>query len=278
MTQPAVSPSLGRVCYEGPPPSHWDVDETTPVPEARPHDQASELMRCVLDATAAERLGRPVYVPRNLALRFDEARPKVGLDPDVALYEPPPPDAEQLSSVRTWEPGHTAPKIALEVVSAGHPNKDYGGDGLTRYAASGTGELWVFDPLLVGPREGGGPYGLQVWVRVGPGQLERVYAGPGPCWSPYLGAWLVVVEGGRRLRLSDDAKGRRLWPTAEEAARAGERAARRARAAAETKAEAERAAKEAAEAKAEAERAAKDEALTRLARLEAELAALRRGG
>jgi Uma2 family endonuclease len=187
------------------------------VPEARSHDKAAELVRRLLDA-ASVRLGGSVYVTRNLALRFHEARPWVGLDPDVALYVPPPPDAEQLSSVRTWEAGHGAPQVALEVVSAGHPNKDYGQDGLARYAASGTGELWVFDPLLAGPREDGGPHRLQVWVRVSPGRLERMYAGEGPARSPYLGAWLVITDEGQRLRVSDDPAGQLLWPTAEEAA------------------------------------------------------------
>jgi Uma2 family endonuclease len=311
MAQPAPSLSPRVVCYDGasPPPS-WDLDET-PVPEARSHDQAAELMRRVLDAVGTHH-GLPVYVTRNLALRFHEARPRVGLDPDVALYVPPPPDAEQLSSVRTWEAGHTAPKIALEVVSAGHPSKDYGPGGLERYAASGTGELWVFDPLLAGPRDDGGPYRLQVWVRVGPGQLERLYAGEGPARSPYLGAWLLVTDKGQRLRISDDRAGQRLWPTAEETERAAkkaeqvakeralaaqetERAAKEAERAAKEQAlaaqeteraakEAERAAKEQAlaaqeteRAAKEVERAAKEAALDELAQLRAELAALRSG-
>ncbi|MCU0683727.1 MAG: Uma2 family endonuclease [Polyangiaceae bacterium] len=297
MAQPAASLSPRVVCYDGasPPPS-WDLDET-PVPEARSHDQAAELMRRVLEAVGTHD-GLPVYVPRNLALRFHEARPRVGLDPDVALYVPPPPNAEQLSSVRTWEAGHAAPKVALEVVSAGHPSKDYGPGGLERYAASGTGELWVFDPLLAGPRDDGGPYRLQVWVRVGPGQLERVYAGEGPARSPYLRAWLVVTDKGQRLRISDDQAGRRLWPTAEEAERAAkkraraaqeaERAAKEAERAAKERAlaaqeteraakEAERAAKERALAAQETERAAKEAALDELAQLRAELAALRGG-
>jgi hypothetical protein len=31
--------------------------------------------------------------------------------------------------------------------------------------------------------------------------------------SPELGAWLVVTDGGMRLRLADDAEGTHLWPT-----------------------------------------------------------------
>ncbi|HEU4404575.1 MAG TPA: hypothetical protein VFS43_04705, partial [Polyangiaceae bacterium] len=223
-----------------------------------------------------------------------------------ALYEPPPPRVGKLRSVRTWRPGHAPPKVALEVVSKNHPTKDYR-LAPAKYDASGTGELWVFDPLLAGPREGGGPHLVQLWARGPGGRLERQYAGAGPVRSPFFGAWLVVVdEEGPRLRLSEDAKGRQLWPTPEEAERAAKEAAeqkaeaerqakeaerrakeaerqakeaeRAAKEAAEQQAEAERRAKAEAEARAEAERAAKDEALARLARVEAELAALRRGG
>jgi hypothetical protein len=37
---------------------------------------------------------------------------------------------------------------------------------------------------------------------------------------------LVVLDGGRKLRIADDAAGQLLWPTAEEAARAREASAR----------------------------------------------------
>ncbi|HEU4409491.1 MAG TPA: hypothetical protein VFS43_29810, partial [Polyangiaceae bacterium] len=222
-----------------------------------------------------------------------------------ALYEPPPPRVGKLRSVRTWRPGHAPPKVALEVVSKNHPTKDYR-LAPAKYDASGTGELWVFDPLLAGPREGGGPHLLQLWARGPGGRLERAYAGAGPVRSPFFGAWLVVVdEEGPRLRLSDDPQGRQLWPTPQEAERAAKEAAERkaeaeraakeaeraAKEAAERKAEAERAAKkaeraakEAAERKAEAERAAKEaerqakeEALAELARLREEVARLHEG-
>ena len=245
MAQPASPPSPLLACYDGasPPPS-WYLDET-PVPESTLHDQVLLLMRLLLLAWVT-RENRFAYVAHNLALRWLRAQPKVGLDPDLALYEPAPPRVAKLRSVRTWRPGHTAPKVALEVVSAKHPFKDYA-TAPARYAASGTGELWVFDPLLAGPRAGGGPHRLQVWARTGRGELARVYAGEGPCRSPYLGAWLVVAEAGQQLRLSDDRAGTKLWPTPEEA---------------------ERAAKE-------AERAAKEAALDELARLRAELGRVR---
>ncbi|MCU0686554.1 MAG: hypothetical protein MUF34_30625, partial [Polyangiaceae bacterium] len=67
-------------------------------------------------------------------------------------------------------------------------------------------------------------------------------------------------EGGKRLRLSDDRAGTRLWPTAEEAERAAKEAERAAKERALAAEEAERAAKE-------AERAAKEAALDEVARL-----------
>jgi Putative restriction endonuclease len=257
MSQPALPASRGRSDTEPRPPA-WVLPEE-PVPESTLHDEVVALMVLLLAAWAA-RTGRPARAARNRALRYQEAHPREGLDPDVALYAPPPPGFDELASVCTWLPGHEAPKVALEVVSAGHPYKDYVG-GPERYAASGTGELWVFDPILAGPRVGGGPHRVQLWARDGRGELVRVYAGPGPVRSPYLGAWLVVTEGGKRLRISDDRAGTRLWPTAEEAERAAK--------------EAERAAKERALAAEGAERAAKEAALDELARVRAELAALR---
>jgi Uma2 family endonuclease len=255
MAQPAPALALRDVCYDGAPaPPSWELVEE-PVPESPLHDQILLLVRLLLLAWVT-RENRFAYVAHNLALRWLRAQPKVGLDPDLALYEPAPPRLTKLRSVRTWRPGHTAPKVALEVVSAKHPYKDYT-TAPERYAASGTGELWVFDPLLAGPRAGGGPYRLQVWARDGRGQFVRVYAGEGPCRSPYLGAWLVVTEAGQQLRLSDDRAGTKPWPTPEEAERAAK--------------EAERAAKE-------AERAAKEAALDELARVRAELAALRGSG
>jgi Uma2 family endonuclease len=275
MAQPAPALAPLAACYDGAPaPPSWELVEE-PVPESTLHDQVLLLVRLLLLAWVT-RENRFAYVAHNLALRWLEAQPKVGLDPDLALYEPAPPRVAKLRSVRTWRPGHTAPKVALEVVSAKHPFKDYA-TAPERYAASGTGELWVFDPLLAGPRAGGGPHRLQVWARDRRGQLVRVYAGEGPCRSPYLGAWLVVTEAGQQLRLSDDRAGTKLWPTPEEAERAAKEAERAAREQAQASEAAERAAKAEAEARAEAERRAKEEALAELAQLRAELERLRGG-
>ena len=230
--------------------SGWELSEEL-MPESVLHDQAVEVLKALLAAWAA-RAGNGALVVRNLAVRWDESEPRVGVDPDVCVLLPPPPsDAGDLRSVRTWAPGHAPPVLAVEVVSENNPHKDYT-IAPDKYAASGTGELWVFDPLLAGPAAHGGPFRLQVWHRQPNGDFARTYAGPGPAHSPSLGAYLVPTDEGRRLRIADDPSATRLWLTAEES---------------------ERAAKEAALAAENSERAAKEAALARIAELEATIAA-----
>jgi len=181
------------------------------MPESVVHDGAVELLKALLDLWA-QRTG--AFVARNLAVRWVEARPQVGVDPDVSVFRNPPPDHAELRSVRTWVPGHAPPTVAIEVVSETNSVKDYA-SAPDRYAASGATELWIFDPLLAGPTTQGGPFRLQIWKRSGEG-LARVYAGDGPARSDELGAYLVAVEGGRKLRIAHDADGARMWPTAAE--------------------------------------------------------------
>ena len=216
----------------------WVLPEE-PVPESPLHSQAVDLTQALLLHWVA-RTGLDALIATNLAFRWIEARPKVGLDPDVCLVEPAPPPGSK--ALCTWRAGHHPPRLAVEVVSEGHPYKDYA-LAPEKYAASGVGELWVFDPELVGPRAQGGPHRIQVWTRSSDGAFERAYAGDGPAFSPTLNAWLFAVDEGQRHRIAEDRAGSRWWST---------------------EAEAERAAKE-------AERAAKEAALARIAELEAEL-------
>jgi hypothetical protein len=228
------------------------------MPESILHNEAVELLKAILAAWAAR---HEALVVRNLAVRWDREHPSFGVDPDVAVFMPPPPDAEDLRSLRTWTDGHAAPCIAVEVVSETTPHKDYI-IAPDKYAASGTRELWMFDPLLAGPTSHGGPFRLQVWTRDTDGTLTRVYAGDGPVYSAALEAYLVVVAEGRRLRIASDAECTHFWPTNAEAERAAK--------------EIERTAKEAALAAKDNERAAKEAALARVAELEAALARLGR--
>ena len=232
------------------------VLEDTQMPVSAVQDNASTVVASVWRA-GARRHGRSVQVRRDLAVRWDEEHPSVGVDPDVCLLDPPPdvPEAT-LTSLRLWEPGHHPPRVALEVVSENNAAKDYG-VGPRKHAASGLRELWVFDPMRYGPTDDGGPWVLQLWARGKTGEFRRVYAGDGPAWSEAFGAWVVVSRDGMFVRLSDDEEGAALWPT---------------------EAEREHAETERERSEKERERSEKERALARVAELEAQLAQLRGGG
>ncbi len=197
------------------------VLEDEKMPESALQDAVCDALASSLRAWS-KRVGRAAMVRRNLAVRWDEDHPRIGVDPDVCLLIPPPATPEsKLRSLRTWEEGNAPPLVAIEVVSAEMPRKDYE-LGPRKCGAAGVGELWVFDPQRLGPRDDGGPWALQVWARGRRGEFRRVYAGDGPARSDALDAWVVVTEGGSRLRVSDDEQGERLWPTEAEEARAAE--------------------------------------------------------
>lgn len=204
----------------------WALIDGTNEPHTAQQDNVMTLLESIL-RDFIRRAGRNALLRRNPALRWDEAHPATGVDPDLCLIEPAPPyPEEELRSLRLWMPGMHAPRIAVEVVSDSTAEKDYR-EGPLKYAASGVEELWVFDPSLLGPSDRNGPWRLQVWSQQPNGVLKLVYTGEGPARSEVLDAWLVVTDAGRRLRLSDDAAGTALWPTeAEEAAT--ERAAKEA--------------------------------------------------
>ncbi len=210
-----------------------------------------KVQSCVASAMEAEiaRAGRDAQVLQEVAVRWIEERHGVGVDPDVCWVEPAPPEGERLKSLLTWREGHAVPRVALEVVSANNATKDYE-IAPERYADLGVRELWVFDPDLEGPRAWGGPYRLQVW-RWEAERFQRVHAGDGPCRTLALGAWLVLAEGQRMLRIADDPFAQKVWPTAEERERAEKECER-------AEKERERAEKERERAEKERERAEKE--------------------
>jgi len=200
----------------------WVLGDDATMPETDAHLLTTKLLMDILVAWIA-RTGRDAKAGSNIALRWDRAHPKVGVDPDVYLVEPAPPDA-RLTSLRTWVKGHHAPRVAVEVVSRRTAKKDYT-EGPAKYAASGARELWIFDPEGHGRGATGESWALQVWHRTKAGAFRREYAGDGPAYSDELGAWLVVTEGGTRLRIADDEAGERPWPTEAESERAAKEAA-----------------------------------------------------
>lgn len=238
-----------------PVPEAWVLPEIH-VPESRPHDLLLRYLVALLEHWV-ERRSLDAIVTRNLAVRWYEEDPRIGIDPDVALVEPAPPDAAELASLCLWKPGHAVPRLAIEVVSRNHPYKDYR-DIHEKYAASGIGELWVLDPELVGPRSLGGPVPIQQWMRRDDA-LERMHFGAGPFFSEVIDAWLWSEP----CRITDDRQGQSAWLTREEAECAAK--------------EAERAAKEEERAAKETERAAREAAEARLTEVERQLRELRAG-
>jgi Uma2 family endonuclease len=218
-----ATPERVRVHYEVPTSREdWTLCEE-PVPESQPHDLTIDLLKALLLAWVA-RTRLSAQVVRNLAVRWDVSRPRMGVDPDLALISPRTPEGDELVSLCTWQEGHHPPVLGIEVVSANHPHKDYDA-APEKYAACGAQELWVFDPKLAGPSSKGGPFRLQVWRRDGDGDFTRVHAGEGPAYSAAVKGWLVVVADGERVRIADDSEGTHLWETAEEAERAAKEAA-----------------------------------------------------
>lgn len=211
----------------------WVLPEED-MPESSSHRDTVRLLELILLAFVA-RTRRNAHVAGNLACRWFEEDARIGVDPDVALIEPAPPGADNLPSLRTWEPGHVPPRFAIEVVSPNNSEKDYQ-DAPAKYASLGTRELVVFDPELSGPQTAGGPYVLQVWRRNDAGgqpanptpTMERVYAGTGPARSEELNAWLIPAPH-RRLRIADDEQGTQLWLTADEQQASGRAQAESAR-------------------------------------------------
>ena len=238
--EPTVSYAIG------PRRDGWELGERT-MPESFLHREIVDLLKAILVAWVA-RAERDLQIVCNLAVRWERLSPSIGVDPDVALIKRPP-EGDALRSLRTWTHGHAPPLLAIEVVSETDPSKDYV-IAPEKYAASGTEELWIFDPLLAGPKSHNGPYVLQVWRRDEGGAFKREYAGAGPVYSAAVDAWVMFSEEATRLRIADGPDGSGLWLTLAEVERQEK--------------EAERAAKE-------VERAAKENALARIAELEAEL-------
>jgi Uma2 family endonuclease len=189
----------------------WVLPEV-PVPESRFHDCTLDRLKALLEAWLS-RSGRSAIVARNLAIRWIEESPKVGVDPDICLIEPIPPDPGHLTSLCLWKTGHLAPPLAIEVVSESHPYKDYT-QVQDKYAACGVEELLVLDPAMVGPKKLGLPAPIQVWRAEG-AEFSRVYQGTGPARSSVLGAWVIAKD--ERVFISDDKAGTKLWLTVGEA-------------------------------------------------------------
>ena len=222
------------------------------MPHSASHDDHEDRLKSTLRAWVA-RTGRELLVNCELAFRWDEDDPRVGVDPDVFLVEEPPRDPDgDIYSIRTWEPGNRPPILAIEIVSRNRPKKDYS-QAPKKHDLLGTFELWVYDPDLHGHTPEQPSVRFQMFQRETNARLVQTYAGEGPIYSEALEAWVFIEDD--LIIISDDAAGEHRWPTLEEEAQ--HRAEQQAKRADD---EAKRA---------NDERAEKEKALARIAELEA---------
>ena len=73
-----------------PDPGTWVLTEEQ-VPESNPHEILSDHVKHLLLWRATED-GWNVHIGRNIAFRWDAKHPQYGLDPDVYMVEPSPPE------------------------------------------------------------------------------------------------------------------------------------------------------------------------------------------
>jgi len=196
--------------------SAWRLAWEDDVGQSPEQDVISRTFESALEQWLDERGRAGSWVGRDAFFAWLEHEPLVRVSPDVyTLALPPPTPLPRM--FETWRPGQTPPVFALEVVSDDW-KKDYD-TGPAKYALLGARELVIFDAdALRGPtRPGRVP--LQIFRREDDGAFVRTYAGPGPARAETLGAWLVTTASGdpsRLLRLSRDAAGEDLVPTAAE--------------------------------------------------------------
>jgi Uma2 family endonuclease len=231
VSMPEASPRAPALRRSSPREDVWETlraeDLEEKMGQGAAHGDAVVLFVDVTKVLVADQQ-RTARVLFDLFVEWDPNDPRARVSPDVLVLDGQPEDLKP-SIWQTWKPDCEPPRFALEIVSDKSRAKDYELNPL-RYAALGTEELVVFDPA---PR-GMDAVPLQVFRRSDRGQFLRVYAGPGPVESAVLKAWLVVTDGGERVRLARDEEGRELVPTPREQAQAARQQARAATERAET--------------------------------------------
>lgn len=181
-------------------------------------DLLIQLLRSFFD----EKVERPMLVGGNQFFYLREGDTELRLAPDVYVIEDEITPITNVKSWRLWEHEGQGPALAVEVVSEEY-DKDYDPAQLIKYQRLGVRELVRYDPefslhqraLKFGPRRL-----LTHWVRTQEGLLvERPLATKRSIRSTLYDFWFVH-EPHRDLRLGVGPEGRRLWPTAQERARA----------------------------------------------------------
>jgi Uma2 family endonuclease len=198
--------------------SSWYLTDEEDMGESAEQGEIIRAMISALEHLAEERGWTGVYCGGDQFFAWVPSEPLVRVSPDIYLLDDPP-SRPFPSSWQTWLPGHRPPRFAVEVVSRDR-QKDYE-VGPLKYAQLGVKELVIFDPGMVSGSGLSQRIPLQLYRRNRVGAFLRIYAGPGPVHSAELDAHLVVQrEEGMMLRISRDASGQDLVPTAREMRRA----------------------------------------------------------
>ena len=134
------------------------------MPESTAHDAAVDRT-CSLLKAWANRSHNGARIARNLGGSLDDGPPDDGIDPDVAVAATRAHRPSMICRrIVCGKPNDRRHRSRFEIVSGGHPYKDYGWvhEG---YAALGATELLVFDPMLLGPSRSAAPYRFAVAAR-----------------------------------------------------------------------------------------------------------------
>ena len=262
------------------PPSQEEEDEY-PTGDGKPMGETDrhidQMMYCkaALQAYFAEDAN--VYVASNNFLYYEEGNPKAVICPDCYVVFGVP--KHQRDTYKVWLEGNRTPDVVIEITSKTTKREDEG-EKREKYQRLGVSEYYQFDPTgdYLRPR-------LKASFLV-EGQYQPVSINRDRILSPLLDLELVMV--GETMRFFDPATQEWL-PTFEEAIARAEQEARRAQDASRRAEEEARHAAAAAAARVEAEHRAAEEAQAHLAerqraeaaeaeiaRLRAEIEALRR--
>lgn len=192
--------------------SSWVLTDEGDMGEGFEQGEIIRMLLSSLDVLAAERGWSDRLWAADQFFAWKPEQPLVRVSPDVYVLDHPPPPPRP-PSWQTWMPGHSAPILAVEIVSADW-KKDYA-LAPAKYCALGCPELVIFDPDAVLGDAGPERVALQVFRRDADGAYGRVHAGATPAWSSAIDAAFVAVQDGAvaRLRLARDADARSVVPT-----------------------------------------------------------------
>jgi len=196
----ASRPRPNRSYVRPPAPIHFP--ESAEMPETGLHLE----LRTALYLLVRDFVGERGAVGSEQFVYWDPSDPRKCLAPDLIVRMGAAPGP--FPTWRTWERG--APHLAVEVVSPSDASEAEWQEKLARYRRSGINEIARFDP-----EHAGRP--LRLWDRFDGDLVERDLEGEYALLCDALGVhWCVQSDAtlGRVLRLSQDAFGQTLVPSA----------------------------------------------------------------